>query len=238
MDYIKLYVDMLYDHFDELTDAEVGEIVRCALRYVRDGEEPEFERRSVLGLTWKRFKAHIDQSAAKAETLRANGSRPKQRGATQSKTEQTEATESRADYIHNHKQEHNQEHMQKQEEERAQPAASVVGFDGTDMADAIAMNRVAQRLVAQYLPGNPNTPLDLDPRVADVAADIAKYGASKVEDALKTAKESDNRGGASIRFYRAILTDTGQRRQKGGDYQKRAYDERDYKAMEIDLDEL
>ena len=123
------------------------------------------------------------------------------------------------------------------------PAGNVIAFDGSDMTDAIRTNQTAQRLVATYLPGNPRTPLDLDPRVGDIAADIAKHGVEKVEAALKAAKESDNRGGASLRFYRAILNDAGKPKPSRASPEASGYmtgaDHRDdafWRGLEVNLD--
>ena len=73
--YISLFTDMLDDDFEDLTDEEVGQIIRAALRYAADGTEPEFGRRTVVGMAWKRMKRHVDQCAAKSETQSSNGSK-------------------------------------------------------------------------------------------------------------------------------------------------------------------
>ena len=84
MDYIKLFTDMETDHFSELEYDEIGMIVMAALHYASTGEEPEYEKRSVLSLTWKRMKRHIDQSEAIAEKNKANASERKRKQANAS----------------------------------------------------------------------------------------------------------------------------------------------------------
>ena len=64
----------------------------------------------------------------------------------------------------------------------------------------------------------------------------------KVEAALKAAKESDNRGGASLRFYRAILNDSD-KPKKPSRASPEGYmtgaghrDDDFWKSLEVDLD--
>ena len=237
MDYIKIYTDMLDDHFDELTDAEVGEIVRCALRYVRNGEDPEFERRSVLGLTWKRFKAHIDQSAAKAETLRANGSKGKQTEAseskpkqteakgskrkqskaTESKPEQTEASESKTphNHNHNHNQEHNQNHEQEQEqkedETRTGDAREWKPRDGGKIIgiDGSDLSEaIRANDAADGMIARFNLPRDIPTR-EKLLEDIAANGETVMREVLEEACASNTRERVTARYWRAILQNRG-----------------------------
>ena len=86
---------------------------------------------------------------------------------------------------------------------------------------------------------------EADPRVSDLAEDLAEYGAERVEDALRRAKEGDNRGGVSIAFYRAILRGAApsagspprpEGRAPDPGYLRRKYTEADFRAMEVDLD--
>jgi len=242
MEYIKLFTDMLDDHFDELTDAEVGEIVRCALRYARDGEEPDFERRSVLGLTWKRFKAHVDQSVAKAETLRANGSKPKQTEANRSKPKQSEAsrskekhpeaTASKTPYDHKHNQEQEQEHKQEQEQEqidaRAPASESVIAIDGNDIREDIERNQIADELILSYRLGR-------DDRTREALLhDLAEHGEARMREVLDKAADGNTREKISVNFWRAILADKSRASPKG--YQQRAHDQSYWDSIEVKFD--
>ena len=242
MEYIKLFTDMLDDHFDELSDAEVGKIVRCALLYARDGEEPDFERRSVLGLTWKRFKAHVDQSVAKAETLRANGSKPKQAEANRSKPkqseasgskeEQPEATASKTPYKHKHNQE--QEHKQEQEQEqidaRAPAAESVIAIDGKDIREDIERNQIADELILSYRLGR-------DDRTREALLhDLAEHGEARMREVLDKAADGNTREKISVNFWRAILADKSRASPKG--YQQRAHDQSYWDSIEVKFDDV
>lgn len=73
--FLQLFPDMLEDHFEPLTDEELGVIVRAAMQYAFAGEEPAFERRSVLDLTWRRMKRHIDNCEKELNKMAELGSR-------------------------------------------------------------------------------------------------------------------------------------------------------------------
>lgn len=75
LSYLSLFPDMLEDHFQDLTDEEVGILVRAAMRYAFDGVVPEFPARSVLGLTWRRLREHVDNTSKRTRTLQENGAR-------------------------------------------------------------------------------------------------------------------------------------------------------------------
>lgn len=143
-------------------------------------------------------------------------------------------------------QEQEQEHVQEQEQEQEQeqrntaPAAAddgnVLLFDGSDLAEAVRRKEKAQELAALYLPRG-RMPLEDDPRVIDLTIDVGRYGADRVEAALREASQADNRGGVSVKFYRSILEGMGKPKAKAaGDYQRRAYTEADFQAMEVNLD--
>lgn len=73
--YLSLFPDMLEDHFQDLTDEEVGILVRAAMRYAFEGTEPAFEPRSVLSLTWRRLREHVDKCSAAAAKMADLGKR-------------------------------------------------------------------------------------------------------------------------------------------------------------------
>ena len=242
MDFIKLYADMLDDHFAELTDEEVGIIVRAALLYAATGKEPGFERRTVLGLTWRRFKAHVDQSAAKAETLRANGSKPKQTEASRSKPkqaeasgskeEQPEATASKSPYKHKHNQEQEQEHKQEQEQidARTPAAESVIAIDGKDIREDIERNQIADALIMSYRLGR-------DDRTREALLhDLAEHGEARMREVLDKAADGNTREKISVNFWRAILADKSRASPKG--YQQRAHDQSYWDSIEVKFDDV
>lgn len=253
MKYITLFPDMLTDHFEDLTDEEIGQIVRAALVYAQDGTEPEYERRSVLALTWKRIRAHLDQCAAKIETLTANGSKG---GRPKNQTKPTETNENQEkpnETKNNHEQEQAHAHEQEQEQEQEQyttaparasdrarpdgePAVRVIGIDGSDLTQAEKDCEEAERLVARYMPAS-RSPLGIDPRVGAISEMISRHGAEAVGRAFREAVASDNRGGVSVAFVRAILENCGGRQRAAPDtgYQKRHYTAEDYRGMETDL---
>lgn len=261
--YVPLFIDMLSDHFEDLTDEEVGQIVRATLLFAAEGVEPEFERRSVLGLTWKRMRAHVIQCMEKSETNKANGSKggrppknptkPTETEENRKKPKETEKNPTKPNKTeNNHEQEQEQEQEQSQEQEQYQeqeqeqeqfnaPATDddrILAFDGSDLTQASADNEQAQRLVARYMPAS-KTPIEFDPRVADISDLIAQYGLKKVEDTMKEAMRSDNRGGISVNFIKAIIEGKGSkaRAAPGGDYLKRQYDDDYWKSIEQTFDD-
>lgn len=114
----------------------------------------------------------------------------------------------------------------------------ILAFDGSDLSQASADNEQAQRLVARYMPAG-RTPVEFDPRVADISDLIAQYGLKKVEDTMKEAMRSDNRGGISVNFIKAILENKGgkSRAAPGGDYLKRQYGDDYWKSIEQHFDD-
>ena len=133
MNYITIFTDMLDDHFLDLTEEEIGKIILAALRYAKSGTEPEYEPRTVLSLTWRRIKRHLDQCADKSEKMRAlgksggdsSGAKRSQaegkRGQANAKRSQAKASESQAwASVGNHEQEYEYEQEQEQEYEYEQ----------------------------------------------------------------------------------------------------------------------
>lgn len=114
-----------------------------------------------------------------------------------------------------------------------------MAFDGSDLTQDIQRSRDAEMLVAQYLPPS-RTPIEYDPRVAEMAALIDKHGAEKVKGAIRTAVTSDNRGGISIAFLAAILDEKGAKKSRAApvDYQARQYSASELSSMEVDIDAL
>lgn len=119
------------------------------------------------------------------------------------------------------------------------PTGKLLAFDGSDLTQDVQRSRDAEMLVAQYLPPS-RTPIEYDPRVAEMAALIDKHGAEKVKSAIKTAVSSDNRGGISIAFLAAILDEKGAKKSRAApvDYQARQYSASEVKGMEVDIDAL
>ena len=269
LDYIQIFADMAEDHFEVLTDEELGIIIRACMAYAFDGIEPDFELRSVLGLTWRRMKRYIDQCSAKNEHMSqigkngGNASASKRNQAegkrSQAKGKRSQAEPSAANHNQDQEQEQDQdqdqEHTQDQEQEqwgtnartRASTAAAtadtmsgyVEGFNGEELTADVQRNHEAEALVAQYLPPS-RTPIEYDPRVAEMASLLDKHGAEKVKGAIRTAVTADNRGGISIAFLAAILDDKGAKQPKGRaapvDYQARQYSASEVSSMEVDLD--
>lgn len=265
LNYLQLFADMLDDHFGVLTDEELGIIIRASMLYAFQGVLPEFEPRSVLGMTWRRMKAYIDQCQKNTAKNRENGNKggrgnkkptetqpnPEKPNETQqnptkpteTQPNPTEPSKTQTAYIQDQDQDHIQDQDHKQEQYYAPAPATdnVIAFDGSDLTADIRNNQKAQELAARYLPRG-RTPMEFDPRVGALAEDIGTHGAEKVEAALKEAARCDNRGGVSIAFYRTILGNLGKEKPPNkaaaGDYQHRQYTEADFKAMEVDLDAL
>ena len=254
--FLKLYADMQDDHFGVLTDEELGIIVRASMAYAFDGTLPDFEPRSVLGLTWRRMKAHIDASEKQVEALSENGakgveakagkrkqtqanvSKPKQPEANASKIQQASASASKG----KHKQE--QEHIHEQEQEQEQynararedataTAEPVEAFDGTDLSEDIRLYAVADGMIRAYgLPDN-------DATRGAVIDDIRAHGEGAMREVLKKAALANSRGKLSVNFYRAIMNDTGgkARASPEADYIQRQHDDDYWNSIVTNLDE-
>lgn len=92
------------------------------------------------------------------------------------------------------------------------PDAPVTGFDGADLSAEMEANRQAQAFIRRY------GLADTEATLAALMEDIGARGLDAVRDALDDAAASDNRGGISVRYYRAILANHGKARptQKQG----------------------
>lgn len=251
--FLQLFADMRSDHFEPLTDEELGIIIRAAMDYAFDGAVPDFPSRSVLDLTWRRMKRYIDQCAGKVENLRENGSKGGTEKANRSKAKQTVAKDSKAkqavandgikyDHDHNHDQDHNHNHNQehKEEEEVYAPAPAadenVIAFDGSDLAEDIRRNNVADDMIADY-----NLPRDRVTRSA-LLEDIEAHGEDRMREVLTRACQSNTRDRVTVNFWRAILSGKGRDSPKGngGGYgevlRQREYSPDYWKSIEVDLD--
>ena len=88
----------------------------------------------------------------------------------------------------------------------AAPDASVTGFDGADLSAEMEANRQAQAFIRRY------GLADTEATLAALMEDIGARGLDAVRAALDDAAASDNRGGISVRYYRAILANHGKAR--------------------------
>lgn len=84
--------------------------------------------------------------------------------------------------------------------------APVVAFDGTDLSAELEANRQAQALICRY------GLADTEATFCALMEDIGTRGIDAVRAALEDAARSDNRGGISVRYYRAILANQGKAR--------------------------
>lgn len=248
---IILYAEDL-DILDRMLDpAEAFAVVMALNRYAMDGEIPTglsaaqmiaFEMmRQKIDRAMQNYAAKSEKRSAAAKSRwdakasnamqtdakNANASfaeQPMQMDGTVTVTETVNVTETKAEGVVN----------------TPAPATDdrILAFDGSDLSQASADNEQAQRLVARYMPAS-KTPIEFDPRVADISDLIAQYGLKKVEDTMKEAMRSDNRGGVSINFIKAILENKGSksRAAPGGDYLKRQYDDDYWKSIEQTFDD-
>lgn len=251
--YVPLFIDMLSDHFEDLTDAEVGQIVRAALLFAAEGVEPDFERRSVLGLTWKRMRAHVIQCMEKSETNKANGSKggrpknptkPNETEKNRKKPKETEENPTKPNETKkNHEQEQEQEQSQEQEQYQEQeqeqehinapaPATDdrILAFDGTDLTEDIKRYDLADSMIRTY------GMVDSDQTRNALIEDLEKHGEQKLRDVLKEAALSNSRQKVSVKFYRAVLEGKGGKSRAAPDYMKRQYTDDHWKSIEVNLD--
>ena len=244
LEFMKLYADM-EQLFDPYSMEERGRLFTAMMDYAFNGFEPDFVGNERF--IWPVLRRHIDQCSAKNETMRENGSKG---GRPKTKENQTKPNETKGNQTkpnkslqeQEHIQEQEQEHIQEQEQEKEDapaPTGKLLAFDGSDLTADVQRSRDAEMLVAQYLPPS-RTPIEYDPRVAEMAALIDKHGIEKVRGALKTAVSSDNRGGISIAFLTAILDEKGAKKSRAApvDYQARQYSASEVKDMEVDIDAL
>ena len=88
--------------------------------------------------------------------------------------------------------------------------APVTAFDGTDLSAELEANRQAQALIRRY------GLADAEATFCALMEDIGTRGIDAVRSALEDAARSDNRGGISVRYYRAILANQGKARPVRG----------------------
>ena len=79
--------------------------------------------------------------------------------------------------------------------------------EGRELIDRIANIQRADGLIRRFRLTDSEATLDA------LLEDADAHGFDVLEAALKKASESDNRGGISVNFYRAILRDNGGRKQ-------------------------
>lgn len=249
---IILYAEDL-DILDRMLDpAEAFAVVMALNRYAMDGEIPTglsaaqmiaFEMiRQKIDRAMQNYAAKSEKRSAAAKSRwdakasnamqtdakNANASfaeQPMQMDGTVTVTETVNVTETKAEGVVN----------------TPAPAPDddrILAFDGSDLSQASADNEQAQRLVARYMPAS-KTPIEFDPRVADISDLIAQYGLKTVDDTMKEAMRSDNRGGISVNFIKAIIEGKGSkaRAAPGGDYQRRQYDDNYWKSIEQHFDD-
>lgn len=82
--------------------------------------------------------------------------------------------------------------------------------DEDELLDRIADIQHASELIRRF------RLTDSEATLEALLEDAQKHGFDALEAALKKAGESDNRGGISVNFYRAILRDNGGRKQTEG----------------------
>lgn len=83
--------------------------------------------------------------------------------------------------------------------------------DEDDLVQRIVNCQRAGDLIRRYRLTDSEATLDA------LLEDADAHGFDVLEAALKKANESDNRGGISVNFYRAILRDNGGRQSEGYD---------------------
>lgn len=88
----------------------------------------------------------------------------------------------------------------------SQPPENIFGFDGRDLSAEMEASRTAQALIRRY------GLADTEATFAALMEDIGTRGLDAVRSALEDAAASDNRGGISVRYYRAILANQGRAR--------------------------
>lgn len=223
LEYIQLWADMesLFEPYD---DAQRGRLVMAMMAYAYRGEEPNFA--GVEKFIWPVLRQHIDRCAQSIEAKKAAGSKggkgiksDKQPKAEESKSKQSEADASKEKQMeaengeskqnahtqyqyHDHEHDHDQDNVVVDARARATatPAAEpVTAFDGSDLAESIAIQREVERMIKRFGLADNDATMDA------LLDDVGHYGLLAVEAALENASKSDSRGGLSIKYYRTFL---------------------------------
>lgn len=220
--YLPIYPDF-EELTEELTDAELGGLLRAMLGYFYRGDsqtKPDGNARFV----WPVARRTLDQCIAKAEEKQRNGAlggRPLKTNENQTKpdetkenqTEPNDAQENQTAYARAREQKQKQKHTQKQDQDQTQtqtqsarepaaPAATpsaVPAGEAETLAAGIPRYQRADELARRY-----NLP-DCDPSRDALLEDFETYGEQAVEDALREACASNSRAKLSVKFYRAVL---------------------------------
>lgn len=223
LEYIQIWSDMeaLFEPYD---DAQRGRLIMAMMAYAYRGEEPEFT--GVEKFIWPVLRQHIDRCTQNVEAKKAAGSRggsrakadkqtqadairQKQSEAEASESKQTEADASESKRnAHTKYHDHEYDHDQYNDEEvsacardASASSSAVEGIDGTDLSQAIALNAEVDKLMAKYRIAEYNRDALMD--------EVGKHGLDKIREVLKSAAESDTKGGLSIKFIRACIETHG-----------------------------
>ena len=244
--YLQLFADMMDDHFQPLTDEELGIIIRAAMDYAFNGTVPTYTPRSVLDLTWRRMKRHIDQCAGKIDTLRENGSKGGNEKANRSKAKQNVANDSKVKqtvandgikHDHEHEHDHEQEEIYAREETGPDDDGLVLGIDGNDLSEHIAQNQLADSLILRYRLSSDDITREA------LIHDLGEFGEDRMREVLTEAAQSNSRERVSVKFWRAILQGKGRDSPKdsgvgyGQVLRQRDYSQDYWKSIEVNLDE-
>lgn len=226
LEYLQLWADM-EEYFQPFSDDQRGRLIMAMMAYAYRGEEPGFD--GVEKFIWPVLKKHIDRCAQSIEAKKAAGSKggkgtkadkqtepdessAKQTEAKASKTKQTEAGASESkqnahtqyqyhDQYHTHEHNHVEECNARARDTASTTADDVIGFDGSDLSEAMALNAEVDALLRHY---------KLSDAVRDGLLDeIAQHGLDKVRRVMQDAAESDTKGGLSLKFIRACLANDG-----------------------------
>lgn len=225
LEYLQIWADM-EELFQPYDDAQRGRLIMAMMAYAYRGEEPEFT--GVEKFIWPVLRQHIDRCTQSIEAKKAAGSKggkgsksDKQTQADGSKSKQSEAEASKekrtgADESESkqnahtqyqyHDQYHTHDHNHNDVVVDAHATATtanepVTGIDGSDLSESIALNAEVDSLLKKYRIAEYNRDALMD--------EIGKHGLDKVREVMQKAAESDNRGGLSITFIRACLSNDG-----------------------------
>lgn len=254
--FLQLFPDMLEDHFEPLTDEELGIIVRAAMQYAFAGEEPAFERRSVLDLTWRRMRRHIDNCEMELTKMAELGSRGGKNSAA--KREQAKPTEGQAKASGGQaKSSEAQAEASERQAEASETQAKPT--EGQAEPSESNHNQNQNQNQDQYQDHNQNHNHNQDHKSTGERAH-ARFTPPTVEEVQAYCRERKNSvdaqkfvdhysangwlvGRNKMRDWRAAVRtwerssfDVG-RAEKPPDYQRRSYSDADFRAMEVDLDQ-